>query len=187
MSAGPGLVMVVTGAADLVAKLAAVPTAAQAAFGRGLNSAGLIMERYAREHVYDGHPTGHLEGDRGQFRRSITHDVDRGALVAHIGTNIVYGPIHEYGGDIKPQGHPFLAIPLDKRLRGISPRDVPGLHYVQSLKGQPLLVDDAGEPQYLLRAVVHIPARPIFGPTMRATGEQASNAVIAEVVKVIEP
>ena len=57
-----------------------------------------------------------------------------------------YGRIQEEGGRITPKNGRYLAIPVGPALtssgvsRYRSPRDVPNLTFVQSLKGQPMLV-----------------------------------------------
>lgn len=57
-----------------------------------------------------------------------------------------YAALQEFGGTVRPVKGRFLAIPVGPALtaagvpRYASPRDVPGLAYVQSRKGQPLLV-----------------------------------------------
>lgn len=61
-----------------------------------------------------------------------------------------YARIQEEGGIVRPVKGKFLAIPVGKALtpKGVpkfaSPRDVPDLRYVQSRKGQPMLVRETG-------------------------------------------
>lgn len=62
------------------------------------------------------------------------------------GADLRYAAIQEYGGIIRPKTGKYLTIPVGPALtasgdsRYASARDVPGLVFVQSLKGQPLLV-----------------------------------------------
>lgn len=92
--------------------------------------------------------------------------------------NVSYAAIHEYGGIIRPKRGRFLTIPLKpaKTARGVSrfrsARDVPGLALVQSKKGQYMLVkSDTGEPWYLLRQRVAIPARPYLLPALEVAAD----------------
>lgn len=80
--------------------------------------------------------------------------------------DVAYARIHELGGTIEPKNAKFLAIPIsDAARRAGSPRQMANLAYVQSLKGQPMLVDSStGDVHYLLRKHVTIPARPYLRP-----------------------
>lgn len=96
-------------------------------------------------------------------------------------SEVIYARIHELGGTIRPVKRKFLAIPLPpaRTAAGVAryktPRDVPGLALVQSLKGQYLLVkSDTGEPWYVLRKRVDIPARPYLRPAL----EEASAELV---------
>lgn len=180
-----GLKIVVTGIDTLVQKLTAYPTAAAAAITRGLKLGALVLVREVKETMYLGHAQDHLQGDTKRLRDSIHWKVDGDE--AQVGTNVIYGPVHEFGATIKPKGHPFLAIPLEKALRGKSPRQVPDLHYVQSLKGQPLLVDSAGDPKYLLMRQVTIPARPYLGPAIENKGPEAAAQITNALYEVLRP
>lgn len=90
------------------------------------------------------------------------------------GLEVPYARLQEYGGTVLPVKGKFLAIPVGPALNSIglakyrSARDAPGLVYVQSLKGQPLLVKlvkgQKGEAPrvevwYVLRQSVTLPAR----------------------------
>lgn len=80
--------------------------------------------------------------------------------------DVEYALIHELGGVIEPKNTKYLAIPMTPLARKAgSPRNLTNLAFVQSLKGQPMLVDDeSGEVHYLLRLSVTIPARPYLRP-----------------------
>ena len=91
--------------------------------------------------------------------------------------DVRYARIHELGGVIRPVNAKYLAIPLPiaRTAAGVSryasPRQVPvPLAFVQSLKGQPMLVEsggkNAGRPWYLLRKSVRMPARPYLAPAL---------------------
>jgi hypothetical protein len=74
------------------------------------------------------------------------------------------------GGTIEPKNAKFLAIPISDAARAGSPRMMGNLAYVQSIKGQPMLVDSTtGTVHYLLRKRVTIPARPYLRPAADAS------------------
>lgn len=90
------------------------------------------------------------------------------------GLDVPYARLQEYGGTVVPVRAKYLAIPVGPALNSVglakykSPRDAPQLQFVQSLKGNPLLVKltkgAKGEPPsvevwYVLRRSVKLPAR----------------------------
>lgn len=82
-----------------------------------------------------------------------------------VGTNMVYGPPHEYGGVIKPKKAKNLAIPVGD-LEGS-----PTKHAKHALKfiiagGVKLLIDAAGKAQYVLKPFVNMPKRPFMAPSL---------------------
>lgn len=91
------------------------------------------------------------------------------------GDDVAYARIHEEGGTITPKKAKYLTIPVHESLKtavGVgrvpSARDVPGLTFAQSLKGQPLLVHQlTGEVWYILRKRVEIPERPYMRPSLK--------------------
>lgn len=94
--------------------------------------------------------------------------------------DVKYAKTHEQDGKrgsrlvIKPKSSKFLTIPVHPKLKtaaGVrrypSARDVPGLTFAQSLRGQPLLLHHkTGEVWYLLRKSVVIESRPFLRPTV---------------------
>jgi uncharacterized membrane protein YgcG len=88
--------------------------------------------------------------------------------------DVEYALIQELGGVIEPKNTKYLAIPMTPLARNAgSPRNLTGLAFVQSLKGQPMLVDEnSGEVHYLLRLSVTIPARPYLRPAADVTYPQ---------------
>jgi len=98
----------------------------------------------------------------GRLRRSITYQATNNSVA--VGTNVLYAAIHQFGGTIRAKSGPFLSIPITPAARAAgSPRNFGELHVTQSAKGQFLLVDAKGVPQYLLRQQVTMPARPFLG------------------------
>lgn len=103
--------------------------------------------------------------------------------------NVKYAAVHEYGATIKPRKAKFLTIPVHDQLKTASgdarypsARDVPGLTFAQSLKGQPLLVHQmTGEVWYLLRKKVEIPPRPYLKPAM----DKMEKRLVPQVSKLL--
>jgi phage virion morphogenesis protein len=97
-----------------------------------------------------------------RLRNSITYEASETSVT--VGTNVAYAAAHQFGATIRAKAGPFLSIPVTPQARAAgSPRNFPGLHVVQSLKGQFMLVDEKGVVQYLLRKQVVLPARPFLG------------------------
>lgn len=172
----------IVGLQPIIEKLQAVPTAAVATINKGLRSGTMLLIREVKRTVYAGHAEHHLEGDTGRLRDSITFAFNPAAYEAEIGTNVVYGPIHEFGGIIQPRGHPFLAIPIGT-LKG-SPREHGDLFFLPT-GNEGVLLDRAGIPQYALKREVVIPARPYFGPAVKKLGAKAADKVIRALYKLV--
>lgn len=82
------------------------------ALQNAVEAAALLVENAAKENVTTGGSSG-LHVRTGQLRRSITHELvsaDDSSAVYAIGTNIVYGPIHEYGGIVRAVNGPYLTF-----------------------------------------------------------------------------
>lgn len=74
---------------------------------KGMKQAMLIAERTVRGEYLSGKA---LQRRTGRLRGSITHDVriEGDRVVGRIGTNVVYGRIHELGGVIKAKNAGYL-------------------------------------------------------------------------------
>lgn len=100
-----------------------------------------------------------------QLSRSIHAEISmRGPAVAEaeIGTDLEYGPIHEFGGTIRPKSAKYLAIPVGT-YKG-SPLKHPRLKIRITNAGNLVMVDSMGRVQYVLKTSVEIPARPYMRP-----------------------
>jgi phage gpG-like protein len=127
--------------------------------------------------------------DKGLLMASIAafgqgHIESQSNMGFEVGTNRTGAAIHQYGGTIVPDGHPFLSIPATiEAARYASPRNFPRkLVYIPRKGRLPLLVEEkAGRGksnrfaksivQYWLVTSVTIPARPYagFSPGLLAT------------------
>ena len=79
---------------------------------RALRLSALAVHREASHNVSGGHP---LYRQTGTLASSIREEVDSGHLEARIGTNVVYGPVHEYGAVIRPKVAQALRFPVGTR------------------------------------------------------------------------
>ena len=112
---------------------------------------------------------------QGDTERSFHIDWRTGALVGAYGSGAKHARMLEHGGIIKPVRSRFLAIPTENVKRDMPPRSIPGLVFVQSLRGQPLLVlpyggDNAGfVTMFILKRQVRMPARPTLAHAINNT------------------
>ena len=83
---------------------------------------------------------------------------------AAAGTGLVYGPIHEFGGVIKPKARKYLAIPVGTYTG--SPLNHPDLEIRDAGGDTLVMVDGSGNVQYVLKTSVVIPARPYMRPAV---------------------
>lgn len=147
---------------------------------QGLRELAMRVEGAAKRLVYGG-GDDHLTGDTGRLRQSITHEVN--ALKARVGSNLVYAPIHEFGGTIRPTSARNLAIPIGT-YKG-SPREHADLDFIRTHSGTKLLVDQAGTAQYVLRPYVTLKSRAYLRPgfkQVRPTAKRVlSQAILREV------
>jgi len=133
--------------------------------GRALEAGAREAERNAKRNLTGGNP---LHVRTGALRTSIRSEVDRARQEARIGTDLVYGPVHEYGATIRPREMRKLAIPVG----GVRtwPRRFAGpLFFRMTRGGLKFLVDAAGKMMYVLKPQVTVPARPWLGPALTAS------------------
>jgi phage gpG-like protein len=98
----------------------------------------------------------------GVLRNSITSVVAGNSI--SVGTNLLYGPVHQYGATIVPVKAKLLAIPITKTARYAgSPRRFPGKLTFVPTKSGGILKDAKGVVHYVLVDKVEIPARPFIG------------------------
>jgi len=113
-----------------------------------------------------------------------------------VGTNTVYGPIHEFGGTITPKTAQFLTIPLEAALTAakvlrftarqiISSPESGGYTGTFFRKGV-LFGTEAGggiTPLFALKSSVSIPARPFMHPALTAVKPEYDTALTQALEK----
>ena len=102
-------------------------------------------------------------------------------------TNLVYAAIHEFGGVIRPNKGKYLAIPVGTY------QGSPTAHTDLSFRGKGdtlVMVDGAGNVQYVLKTSVVIPARPYLRPAVDENGyaieEEMAGAFRDQIEAVIK-
>lgn len=93
------------GSSELIRKLAEVQARANGNLKKATNSAAILVEVAAKKASKPPHPFGGPSPPRtssGELASSIRRDPTAPALEVAIGTNVKYGPIHDYGGKTKP-------------------------------------------------------------------------------------
>jgi len=129
----------------------------------------------------------------GELSKSFHRDWKTGSMKGAYGSDKRRSKKIEEGGEIRARGK-FLAIPTDNAPRAnnkpVGPRDVPGLAYIQSLKGQPLLVKPTGDGadflvMYILRKKVKLPPRPALDRAMKATEKPREAVMLKHIDKAL--
>jgi phage gpG-like protein len=132
--------------------------------------------------------TNRLRGSLSEGSPDLVFDVQRQALQVKgtVGTNVEYGPIHEYGGVIRPKRTKFLAVPtaFAKTPAGATKsqynrplRQIPNLFIGRSKSGILFAAEKTpatGRQRrsgfkvlFWLVRQVRIPARPFLAPSLR--------------------
>lgn len=172
----------VLGKEELIAKFRAMGEAAQ---GDALADATLTGGAVIRNAAIENIKSQGLVRTRN-LSRSMHEEIEdktpQRAVVA-IGTNVVYGPIHEFGGTITARKGKYLAIPIGS-YRG-SPREHGDLRLRKTARGNLIMVDASGTPQYVLKTSVEIPARPYLRPAYDEKQVEAQNTLGAALRDVI--
>lgn len=150
--------------------LRTIPETAAAAMRR----AAYIVETRAKVNLNNNV----LKVDTGALRSSVKTDIKQDKLAAEVGTNLVYGPIHEFGGIVRPVRARMLAIPL-ARQKG-SPRNEAGLFLIRSRAGNLLLMNRKG-PRWVLKEQVRIPRRPWLEPAYSSSIDDIKEGFLAQL------
>lgn len=85
--------------------------------GERLEAAAIYLKTKVKENISEPSPPPSPEGtfphkDTGRLRASISHEVDKSAQVARVGTNVIYGKFLELGSS-KMAARPFLRSTLN--------------------------------------------------------------------------
>ena len=123
----------------------------------------------------------------GQLRRSFHRVWKPGQLEGSYGSNLPRAEKVEEGGTIRPKGK-YLAIPTENAPKGIWPRYMTGLVFIQSLKGQPLLVKPhengpGFDVMFILRRSVTLPPRQALRRATKFTESKRDRRLFAAVEK----
>jgi HK97 gp10 family phage protein len=101
----------IKGTRELVAKLKAaqkrIPTKIEQAMWKSVYA----IQRDAKLNVTGGNP---LHVQSGRLRTSIAADVSTtGGVEGRIGTNVIYGPVHEDGATIRAKAASYMIFEID--------------------------------------------------------------------------
>lgn len=104
--------------------------------------------------------------DTGRLRNSITYKAGRDYVA--IGTNLVYGRLHQFGGEVVARNSRFLTIPLRRKAKRYRPHEFPERLFVMRHGRNLYLVSSSGGGRvlkfwYMLKRRVNIPSRPFLG------------------------
>lgn len=169
------------------------------AVSRGIRDSLAIIQRVHKTEVVGRGigPWGGVWSTRtGEALRSFHIAMAPDALEGAYGSELTrigvleMGTQEALGGPLRPKHGKYLAIPTQNakrgKGRGLAPRDTPGLVFITSKAGNPLLIRPKGRGQFdvmfLLRTQVTIPPH----PTMERAVSRAQPAVDARLLKAVE-
>ena len=160
-------------------------------------AAALIMEGRAKVNAKArmGQPTGRLAASIVGVVREKPSNVE-----AAVGSGsdparapVIYARIQELGGEVRPKKGKYLAIPIGPArlprggaVFGTARLDPTPMAFVQSLKGQPLLVDSmTAEPRYLLRKLVRIKPKFYLRDAVADTAPELQTSLLGLLGRVL--
>lgn len=163
---------------------------------RGVKDSLVIVEGQAKRNVMTGGGSG-LHVRTGHLHRSITYEGPkrRGRkIIGAVGTNIPYGPSHEFGATIRPKTAKFLTIPLPaaKTAAGAGrgrARDFPNTFVRRSKAGNLILFQKIGKriiPLFVLKKMVKIPKRPWLKPGVTKSVPRIVKAISRRIKEVFK-
>jgi hypothetical protein len=156
--------------------------------------AAVEIQHKTKEILRDTGSTGKSNPDKwttrkGTGARSFHIAWSPGDLEGAYGTDSVRMKKVEEGGEIRPKGK-FLAIPTEHAPKDVWPRHVPDLIFIQSTKGQPLLVRETGghsfQVMFILRRKVTLPPRPGLDRAVAATEDERYQRMDRAVARALE-
>ena len=162
----------------------------------GVKDSLLIVKRQAKDNVRTGGSAGLVQ--RGShLLNSITDEGPRRKgtrIIGGVGTNIPYGPTHEFGATIRPKTAKFLTIPLPAaktkagRSRG-GARSFPNTFVRRSKAGNLILFQKLGSriiPLFVLKKMVKIPKRPWLKPAVTKSVPRIVGAISRRIREVLK-
>lgn len=174
---------IVLGEEELIAKFRALSTAVQ---GKTLvtvvQAGGTVVVAHAKDNIRKQGLMRTRNMSRS-IHQEVVESMPEKATV-EVGTNVVYGPIHEFGGTIQARESKYLAIPVGTR-RG-SPLKHNDLNVRKTAGGNLVMVDESGIVQYVLKTSVEIPARPWLRPAADENHNEIANAMAEGFAQAIE-
>ena len=138
-----------------------------------LTKSAAKVQKHAVQNLKDGSSVARV---RGGLMQSVASIVDASRLIARVGTNLVYGPVHEYGATIRPKRGKFLVFPMPvnearQNVRGT--RLAKGWQKTMKWRRRASLgkgmggVTISGDVVMVFAKKVTIPPRPWLGPALR--------------------
>ncbi len=146
---------------------------------------------YVKNYIKKSKLTGGVLHKRsGLLRKSILSKVEStGALVTGRvfpgigGKYPPYGGIHETGKTIRPKKAKYLKIPLDPAMQTLQGRKRYPANDETFVKGNTIYMKDTGNPVFILKSSVRIPARPYMAPSASETETQVIK-ILGEVIPI---
>ena len=163
------LKLTLVGKQSLIDRLDWMKTHNDARLTKALNRAAIIVQDAAKQNVARGHPEN-LRIGSGILRASLTHIVEPGAMRARVGTPLVYGPIHEFGGEIKPKNKPWLVFFVPSKWAQAQTRTNKAGREVNRFT--PNQIKQKGMGYWVRTKKVTIPKRPYLGPALAAKHDE---------------
>ncbi len=174
---------VVIGEEELLRKFDNISKATQGiALVQIVRAGGIVIENAAKINIKNQELMRTRLLSRSIHTESSSESETR--AVAVTGTNLDYGPIHEFGGTVRAKTSTYLAIPVGN-YKG-SPKSHPRLKLRKTAGGNLVMVDRDGTVQYVLKKSVTIPAQPYMRPAFDEHKGEAQNVMQRAFKKAIE-
>jgi len=153
----------------------------------------IIQRRHKKQEINRGKnketASGRWTSRTGELSKSFHIDWKKGDITGAYGSALPRAAKVEEGGKIKARKG-YLAIPTENAPDGVWPRYIKGLVFVQSLKGQPLLVKPKGDEGdfdvfFILRRQVKLDPRPSMANAIKNTEKVRAKVTMAHIDKAL--